>query len=154
VNRRMLALAIAAALVFAGVQLTGCSRLRAAAGPSGTASPVEVTVVIKGAMPGLEKQFKTGDAIRIKASGHTIGNLSSIGTTATLDSVGTADGKLVAAAVPNEEDITLQIAGSAVQGDDAYRFDGERVWVNQDLNLISPFVSFTGSVIDIKETGK
>jgi hypothetical protein len=154
VNRRILTLVVAVALMLAGSQIAGCRRLRAATTPSGQSGNVVVTVVVKAATPGLETEFKSGDLVRIKASGSTIGSITSITTTPTLDTVGTSDGRLVAAEVPNQEDILLKIAGTAVQGDDAFRFSGERVWVNQDINFISPFVSFTGTVLEIKPAGK
>lgn len=153
-KKRIVTLAVVLACVLAGSQLTGCSRLRAAARPAGSASDVTVTAVIKASPLGLEKEIHVGDTVRVKDSGSTIGKVASVTTSPTLDSVGTADGRLVAAVVPNEEDIWLTVAGSAVPGDDGYRFSGERVWVNQDVKMITPFAFFTGTVTDIKETSK
>ena len=153
-TRRILALAIAVVLVAGVSTIVGCKRLQSAAKPSGQRTDVRLQLVMRGANLGLERQFKTGDMLRMKETGSVIGKIASVATTPTLDSVPTAEGKLVASVVPNEQDILFEVTGTAVPGDDGYRFDGERVWVNQDVKLVSPFVSFGAQVLSIEETGK
>lgn len=155
-NRRAIALTLAAVLIVAGVQLAGCTRLglRRGAGNSGAKTNVELTFLVAAADPGLVKAFRIGDPVRIKDTGSLLGKITAVESTPTRMPTPTADGKLVAADVPNQVDIRVTVAGSPTIALDGYRFDGEPVWVNSDMKLVSTLAYCEAKVASITEAGK
>lgn len=155
-NRRVLALALVAIVLVAGLQLTGCTRLglRGAKGASGPKTDVQLTFLVPASDPGLVKSFRIGDPVRMKDTGNLLGKITAVEASPTLLPTPTSDGRVVASAVPDQVDIRVTVAGSPTLAQDGYRFDGEPVWVNSDLKLVSTLTYCEAKVLSITEAGK
>ncbi len=143
---------LAVGLLLAGALLQGCARLGATSARSSRQRDIRLQLKIAEADPLLANGLRTGDAVRFKETGGTLGTISSVTTTPSVKSVPTADGRLVEAEVPNQLDIVIMVAGSAVSRDDGYRFDGQAVRVNDELKLVTPLTYCKAVVISIEET--
>ncbi len=152
-NKRIVRLALVTAVVLAAGLLSSCRSLNVGSSSS-QQKAVDVVVLFHGAAPEVVPLFRKGDKLKIRDSGSVIGVIDRIETTATLEPTPNAKGELVAAVVPGQIDVLLTVKGTPVAAPDAYRFSGERIYVNQDIKLITPLVSFQGTVVSIRETGQ
>ncbi len=139
-NRRVLTLALVVVAIVAGLQLTGCGRLRGKAGATGPKTTVDLTFIVASQDPALVKAFRIGDPVRIKDSGSLLGKITAVESTPTLMPTATSDGRLVASAVPDQVDIRVSV--------------GEPVWVNSDFKLVSTLTYCEAKVLSITEAGK
>jgi hypothetical protein len=153
VKKRILGLAAVTALLLCAVPVAGCHSVGVGAG-SGERRAVEVVVVFHGAPLEVVKQFRVGDTLKVKDTGSVIGQISAVTTTDTIQPTPDASGLLVAAVVPGQIDVLLTVKATPTVTPDSYRFSGERVYVNQDIKFVTPLVSFTGTVLSIRETGQ
>jgi hypothetical protein len=143
-------------VVVAGLQLTGCTRLglHGSKGSSGAKTNVQLTFLVPAADPGLVNGFRVGDQVRIKDTGSVLGKITAVDASPTLIPTPTSDGRVVASAVPDQVDIRVTVAGSPTLAQDGYRFDGDPVWVNSDLKLVSTLTYCEAKVLSITEAGK
>lgn len=140
------------AFLLAVVPLAGCRRA-AIGGSSAAPEDVEVVAVVRSEVPGLLRQFHAGDTVKSKESGSLIGTIASVSSTPTLVAVPTAEGRLVEAPSPNQNDITVRIKGRAVMTPTGYTFDGFHLYVTDAVKLMSPYVLFDASVLSIRKAG-
>jgi hypothetical protein len=138
-------LVVALALVLA-VTVTGCSNGTVAE----PVEPVVVELLVRGALPPVDEAFVVGQAVRVKDSGAVIGTITDVAVEPALMAVPDATGSLQAARSPVFLDIWLTIEGEASVSDAGYRFDGTNVYVNSDIEYLTPVTFFSGTIMSMK----
>lgn len=134
--------------------LVGCGA-RDAVAPVAPQDASEVRVVIyardiEDAMVGV---FEPGQPVRIRETKTLIGTIESVEATEATTIVETADGQAVAASTPGKTDLRLTLSGQAVVAESGNRFGNEAVYINDELQFVTPFLFFKGKIHQIEPTG-
>jgi|GEM_PF-1486694 len=142
-----------AALLAAG--LTACGGSDATGGgQAGSAEPVEVQLFVRGALNQITDSFQPGQEVRVKDSGTLVGTITDVQVTASRTAAPTSEGELKPAESPVFSDITLTIEGEAVVSDKGYQFAGRYLYINDEIQYLTPFVTFPGSILSMERAGQ
>jgi hypothetical protein len=141
-KRLLVVLALTAAVLTAG-----CSSGAVVKAP---VEPVRLQLLIMNAQPSLEEAFVIGHEVRIKDSGAVLGSITEVVVEPALMAVPDSTGSLQAARSPVLVDVTLTIEGEASVSDAGYSFGGTYVYMNNDLDYLTPVVRFKGIILSMK----
>jgi len=153
-RKRILTGILTVVVSVAALGLVGCGD-DPAAGPvrAGSAEPVVVRLFVRGALNQVTDSFETGQEVRVKDSGTLVGTITDVEVTASRTAAPTAEGELRPADSPVFSDITLTIEGEAVVSEKGYEFAGRYLYINDEIQYLTPYVSFPGSIISMERAG-
>jgi hypothetical protein len=80
--------------------------------------------------------------------------VTSVETTQSLFAVETAEGELNATDNPVMQDVFLVIEGEADVSERGYAFDGTYVYINNQIEYLTPTISFFGIVTSMEAAGE
>lgn len=133
-------------LAAAAILATGCSG-GAVAGP---VEPVRMELLVRNARPPLEEAFIVGHEVRIKDTGTMLGAITEVKVEQALMAVPDSTGALQEARSPVFVDVILTIEGEAAVSDAGYSFGGTNVYMNNDIEYLTPVVKFSGIIQSMK----
>jgi hypothetical protein len=142
---------LAAVLAGAALVVTACGTTAPkGTGAVGVAKDMRVVIVAVPEIPESAYAFKSGQVVRVKSTGVTVGTIESVQVTATLTAAATADGRLIAQPSPVSKEVRLVISGQAQARDGGYIFPGGQLYVTTDESFMTPTVLFRGAIVSIE----
>jgi hypothetical protein len=153
VKKRIPYLLIAAMLALSSGPIVACGRTGNAGVSSAPTEKVEVQALVRVDYPGFRQALDTGQKVKFRDTGSTIGEIASVTETSALLGVATWDGSLVLTSSPNLRDVSVTIVGQARLTDSGYTFEGTHLYVNQTAKLLAPYAQFDPVILSIKKLG-
>ena len=138
-----------AILVVMLVAVTGCSSGGTTAAAPET--PVRMQLLIRQVVPPLEESFAVGQTVRVFDTKALLGTITDVAVDPARMAVPDSTGALQDARSPVQNDIVLTIEGSAVVAEGSYSFQGTTVWLNNDIDYLTPVTRFKGIIISMEE---
>lgn len=145
---------VLAVVLGAALLLAGCGKSAKDAGGTAAGRDMRVVIVSIPDVPEAAYAFKTGEVVRVKDTGVTIGTIDSIEITPTMEAVAQPDGHLVVSPSPFTKEVRLVLSGRAEQRNGAYFFTGGQLWVTPEDEFITQTVQFKGAVVSIEPKAK
>lgn len=144
----LVAFAIAVLLMVVGV--TGCADSDAGSGEGASTEPVVVRMFIRGALNQVVESFEAGQEVRVKDTGVLVGTITDVEVVPSKTSVPTSEGELREADSPVFSDVTLTLDAEAVVSEKGYQFNGQYLYVNDEISYLTPTVHFKGMIISME----
>ena len=119
-------------------------------GPSGSAQPVTVTMVVTGVHPDVAASFEAGQEVRIMESGARVGEIVSVEATSAAVVIGDAEGVLHEARSPIARDVMLVVEGEARVSEEGYKFGGAFQHINSQTVFLTSRTRFMATVTGLE----
>ena len=148
--KRIMTAAALCALVAISLLAAGCDGDTPVVGDAPDTEEVVVEMFLRGALNQVVDSFEVGQEVRVKDSGTLVGTITAVDVVASRTSAPTSEGELLAAESPVFSDVTLTVEGEAVVSDNGYQFAGRYLYINEEIQYLTPMITFKGIIASME----